>query len=441
MTRSVGSSTKDQGPRTKDSVQPEGSSVARLGRLAATLLFVLALAVRLGAIGYFGFSTIRFGDARAYLSAARALVETGHYPRATEPYYFRAPGYPFFLVAATLGHPERIAVSKVANAALGGVGVLLIALLSARLFRRRGLALATGAVAALHPGLISVATDIQSEPLFLVLLLAAGLFLIVAVDRPSSNLAVAAGLALALAALTRPGALVLLPLAAAPLFDRRYPMRARGHLAASALLGFVLGLAPWTARNALVYRELLPVNDAGGSSFYQGNSDWMVRFYELKSFSEYQEWSRAMFADLERQTRAIDASSGGSPGAKSRYFIRKTLEERRGDLAGWARLLLRKSWDWVRPYPNPLFWQRSVVWTTGILDALLMLLAILGFAVAPRPGVRFFLLVYLALTMVSHVVLIVVWRYRISYWDPVLILYGVFGAAWILENKAVRRLG
>src|SRR5262249_5616972 len=158
-------------------------------------------------------------------------------------------------------------------------------------------------------------------------------------------------------------------------------------------------------------------------------------------FSEYQEWSRAMFADLERQTRAIDASSGGSPGAKSRYFIRKTLEERRGDLAGWARLLLRKSWDWVRPYPNPLFWQRSVVWTTGILDALLMLLAILGFAVAPRPGVRFFLLVYLALTMVSHVVLIVVWRYRISYWDPVLILYGVFGAAWILEKKAVRRLG
>jgi 4-amino-4-deoxy-L-arabinose transferase-like glycosyltransferase len=416
-------------------------AIPRLGSRAATLLFLLALAARLVAIAHFGFSTVSFGDAPAYLSAARELVRTGSYPRATEPFYFRAPGYPFFLVAATLGHPERIAAAKVANAILGSASVLLLAALSARLFRRRALAVATGAAAALHPGFLFLSADVQSEPLFLLLLLGAGFLLLAAVDRPSSNLAVAAGLALALAALTRPSALALLPLAAAPLFDRRYPLRARGHLAASALLGFFFALAPWTLRNARVYHEFLPINDAGGSAFYQGNSDWMLRFYELQTPDQYKRWSQAMFADLERQTRAIDASSGGSPAAKSRYFVRKTFEERRGDPAGWARLLLRKAWDWLRPYPNPLFWPAGVVWAIGALYAVITLLAFVGLAVAPRPGVRLFVLAYLALTLASHVALIVVWRYRVPYWDPILVLYGVGGAGWLLGGKSRRALG
>ena len=402
--------------------------IPRLGTRAATLLFLLALAARLAAVAHFGFSTVRFGDAPAYLSAARELVRSGTYPRATEPFYFRAPGYPLFLVAATLGHPERIAAAKVANAILGSASVLLLAALSARVFRRRALAVATGAAAALHPGFLFLSADIQSEPLFLLLLLGSGFLLLAAVDRPSSNLAVAAGLALALSALTRPSGLVLLPLAAAPLLDGRYPLRARGHLAASALLGFFLALAPWTLRNARVYHEFLPFNDVGGSAFYQGNSDWMVRFYALQTPDQYRLWSRAMFADLERQTRAIDASSGGSPAAKSRYFVRKTLEERRGDPAGWARLLLRKAWDWLRPYPNPLFWPARVVWIVGVVYTVITILAVLGLLVAPRPGVRLFVLAYLAVTLTAHVALIVVWRYRIPYWDPVLILYSVFAA-------------
>src|SRR5439155_20452575 len=142
----------------------------------------------------------------------------------------------------------------------------------------------------------------------------------------------------------------------------------------------------------------------------QGNSDWMVRFYELKSLSEYNKWSAAMFADLERQTRSVQAVSSGSPSAKSRYFIRKAFEERRGDPAGWARLLLRKAWDWLRPYPNPLFWPARVVWTVGALYAVITILAVVGLVFAPRPGVRLFVLAYLAVTLASHVALIVVWR-------------------------------
>ncbi|HEY6148243.1 MAG TPA: glycosyltransferase family 39 protein, partial [Thermoanaerobaculia bacterium] len=347
---------------------------------------------------------------------------------------FRAPGYPVLLAAVTLGHPGSPwapAVAKGANAVLGALAALLIAAISARIFRRRGIAAVTGLAAAVHPGLVSLSADVESEPLFLVLLLSAGFLLLAAVDRPSSNLGVAAGIVLALAALTRPSALALAPFLAAPLFDRRYPLRARSHLAASGLLGFAIALAPWTLRNALVFHEFLPVNDAAGSAFYQGNSDWTVRFYALRTREEYTAWSRAMFTDLERETAELERA-GLSPGERSRHFLRKAVEERRRDPAGWARLLLRKAADFVRPGPSPMFWPRAVVLAVSFFGAAVSILAVIGLATATRRGAAAFAAAFLVATLALHVLLIVVWRYRIPYWDPVLLLYAVPGGAKIL---------
>lgn len=380
-----------------------------------------------------GWTRTDFGDGPAYLYAASEIVRTGHYPLATERYYFRAPGYPYFLAVVTLGQTDegRVAAAKAANALVGSLAPLLLAALSARVFRSRGIAIVTGLAAALHPGLVSLSMDVESEPLYLALLLAAGFLLLAASDRPSSNLAVVAGAALAFAALTRPTALVLAPFLAALLLDRRWPMRARAHLAASAFLGFALTLAPWTIRNAVLFHELLPVNDAAGSAFYQGNSDWAIRFYAIRSREEYLPWSHAMFADLDRQTAELESRGITSPGARSRAFFRKALAERHGDPSAWvwARLALRKTADFVRPWPNPLFWPRSVVAAVGILGALVTALAVLGFTRPERPGVRAFALAFLAVTLVVHVALIVVWRYRIPHWDPVFLLYAVPGGA------------
>ncbi len=397
-------------------------------------IFLLALAARLAAVTWAGWTSLAFGDAPAYLFAARELVRTGQYPVATEPFYFRAPGYPVFLAAVTLGRPDRVAVAKAANAALGASAALLLVALSARIFRRRSLAIATGIAAAVYPALVSLSTDVASEPLFLVLLLSAGFLLLASADRPSSNLALLAGAATAAAALTRPSALVLVPLLAAPLFDRRHPPRVRWHIAGSALVGFFLTLAPWTLRNALVFHELLPVNDAAGGAFYQGNSNWMVRFYEVRTPEEYAAWSRGMFADLERQTAALAAAGRTSPKERSRYFFAKGFAERSGDPAGWARLLLKKAQDFARPYPNPLFWPRPVVLGVGAAGTAATLLAFFGLAAARRGQVRNFALCVLAVSLAAHVALIVVWRYRIPYWDPILLLYAAPGGARLLSR-------
>jgi 4-amino-4-deoxy-L-arabinose transferase-like glycosyltransferase len=406
--------------------------VPRLGARTAILLFLLAVGVRLAATAFVGFSTVRFGDVRAYLGAAETLARTGHYPRQTDYHSFRAPGYPVFLVAATFGDPHRIALAKVANALLSGLSVLLLAALSAHLFRSRRVALGTGLAAALDPGLVLHATDIQSEPLFLVLLIAAVYALLGSADRPSSNLGVLAGVALALAALTRPSALALAPLLAAPLWDRRWPPRARLHLAGSALLGFVLALAPWTVRNALVYRELVPVNDFAGVNFYLGNSDLMVRFYRIRTREEYEGWIRDFGRVAEEKQAELEASGLTSPSQRTRAFFRMTLEERLRKPGESAVLFLRKSWDWLRPYPNPLFWPAGVVACVGLFYTVLSFLAAYGLLRSPRPGASFFAVALMTVTMAAHVAALVVWRYRIPYWDPVLLLYGVFGASRLL---------
>ncbi|MEO8189146.1 MAG: glycosyltransferase family 39 protein [Acidobacteriota bacterium] len=397
-------------------------------------IFLLALAARLAAVTWVGWTSVTFGDAPAYLFAARELVRTGQYPVSTEPFQFRSPGYPFFLAAATFGHPDSVPLVKATNALMGAAAMLVLLALSARIFRRRRVAIVTGVAAALYPTLISLSTDVASEPLFLLLLLSGGFLLLVAGDRPSSNLALLSGAVIAAAALTRPSALILVPLLATPVLDRRHPLRVRWHIAGSALLGCFLTLAPWTLRNALVFHEFVPVNDAAGLAFYEGNSDWMVRFYELNSREEYAAWSRAMFADLERHTSALAALGQTSPGERSRYFFSKAIEERSGNPVGWFHLLMRKSWDFLRPYPSPLFWPTTVVLTVGAAGTAATLLAILGFSGSRRRGVRLFSLAVLVLTFAAHVALIALWRYRIPYWDPILLLYAAPGGARLLSR-------
>jgi 4-amino-4-deoxy-L-arabinose transferase-like glycosyltransferase len=390
-------------------------------------IFLLALGVRLAATAVVGFSTPGFGDAGAYLFAASELAHHGRYPDRTEPFFFRPPAYPVFVVAATLGHPERVAFAKAANAALGAAAVLLLAILSARIFGRRPLAIATGLVASVHPSFVWLSTDVQSEPLFLVGLLLSGIFLLAAADGPSGARALLAGAFLGLAALARPSALALVPLLAAPLLDRRRPGAARRALAACALSGFVLSLAPWTLRNALQFRELIPVNDAAGVSLYAGNSAWTRSYYALRSKEEYARWLDQYDRDMRLRLARIEQGGAVSPGRRSAGFARMAIDEMRADPGGSLRLFLWKAWQWVRPHPTPWFWPLPVVVGIGSLYVLLYAFAARGLWLSPRRGVAAFCVAVLIVSMLVHVALQVVWRYRVPYWDPVLILYGVFG--------------
>ncbi len=180
-------------------------------------------------------------------------------------------------------------------------------------------------------------------------------------------------------------------------------------------------------RNAVVYHDFILVSDVGGTNTYVGNGESMRRFYDLRTREDYGRWAEDNDRALRQRMAQLSAEGLTTPAAVSRALLRETLADVAERPAWHARLLLRKAWDWLRPYPNPLFWPRAVVVGVGLFYAALYILAAVGLLRAPRRGVSLFAAGVLLLSMAAHVASIVAWRYRIPYWDPILILYGAFG--------------
>ena len=226
---------------------------------------------------------------------------------------------------------------------------------------------------------------------------------------------------------------MLAPLLLAPLGDRRYPFRARSHVALSALLGFGFALAPWVLRNAVVFRELILVNDGAGYVFYGRNSDAAIALAEARTRAEVD----AASAELERSREALIAALPpdirNSPGRLSRELFSAALRERMADPRPTNILLAWKARDWLRPWPDPRFWSRPAVVALGVLFGVLYLLAAAGLVRAERTGVRLFCLTFLAVTFGFHLVFETSWRYRAAYWEPLLLLYAVAGAVSLMR--------
>ena len=140
---------------------------------------------------------------------------------------------------------------------LGACTIVLVGLLGRRAGGER-LGLLAAGLCAVYPLMIAVDGALMSEtlygPLVAVALLAAWRML----DRPGPWIALATGAAIALAALTRSEALLLLVVLAWPAAWRGgagWPLRA-----ALATLACALVLAPWTIRNADRFGAFVPIS-------------------------------------------------------------------------------------------------------------------------------------------------------------------------------------
>jgi 4-amino-4-deoxy-L-arabinose transferase-like glycosyltransferase len=216
-------------------------------------------------------------DEREYLSLARSL-------RAGDGYVFdahllengvqpfgRAPGYPVFLAlvgggsAVTTSVPSSV---KIAQAIVGGLGILLIAGLARELAGDRASRLAAG-LAAVYPPLVWIAAYAFSEALFWPIgLLSAWLLGRAARHRSrAAATGLAAGLVAGVALLVRPMVVLFLPLTAAWLLWRR-----EWRLAMVFAAGAALVTVPWAVRTSLSHARFVPVASEGGVTFWTGNN-------------------------------------------------------------------------------------------------------------------------------------------------------------------------
>jgi 4-amino-4-deoxy-L-arabinose transferase-like glycosyltransferase len=194
-------------------------------------------------------------------------------PHGSGPTAYRPPLWPIVLGATyTLPRPagmSRWTAGRVIQAVLGTGIAALTGLIAAALWGPVTGLVAVGITAVFLP-LVLDGASLISEPLFVLLLLAAVLTVLRArqAERPA-RWAALAGAFVGLAALTRAnGPVIALPLMAAVWGARpRLSWRAAAPAAALAAAA-ILVVAPWTVRNAIVLHAFVPISTSGGNTLY-----------------------------------------------------------------------------------------------------------------------------------------------------------------------------
>ncbi|MBA2449361.1 MAG: glycosyltransferase family 39 protein, partial [Chloroflexi bacterium] len=204
------------------------------------------------------------GDTSQYYVPAAALLNGEGFPLPLK----RPPLYPLFMafVGWGLGPDLRglVAVQHVL-----GLGVALLAYGIGRLAFGRLVGLLSGLAAAVSGGLLIYEHYVLTEALFTFLLALAVFLSMLALRRDAVGWYVVSGLAIGLATLTRPHALVLLLLV--PLVALHYRRRGRPTLRAAVVAGAAAGLllVPWMARNLAVHGAFTLVGAAGQNLIFK----------------------------------------------------------------------------------------------------------------------------------------------------------------------------
>lgn len=210
------------------------------------------------------------GDPEEYYRAAVHILHGGYHDTGK---WLRPPVYPAFLALLLPLAGMHVAGALLLQACVLSVGTLAFYAFGKQLFGRTT-GLVTALLAALFVPLASYASSLYAEALFVTLLVAGLALLDRALARGSGRAAFWAGVTLALAALTRAVGLYLIPLAAVwvawQTWHRRSPGARQYRLAIFLLLGAMLVIGPWAARNYLVHGRVILSDTNGGISMWYG---------------------------------------------------------------------------------------------------------------------------------------------------------------------------
>ena len=255
------------------------------------LLTLAALAVRAGYLLLEPHCALT-GDEPSWIELGRQLARPAvAFSPLRSDLIFYPPVYPYFVGALfrLFGTMQAVLWAQVV---LGALLVPVVGRAAAHAVRPRA-ALLAAALAAFYPELVWYPSHYWSETVFLLLLWWAIERSLAADATGSWRTAACAGLLWGLTALTRELALYLVPIALVWMLRprglgaggaRAWLALSRPRLAAGGalLLATLLTVAPWTVRNAVVFRAFVPVSTMGGLNLWQGNTPLThLQIYEV----------------------------------------------------------------------------------------------------------------------------------------------------------------
>jgi hypothetical protein len=275
-------------------------------RAAAPAVFVLALVLRLAWVATLD-DGLAWPDEHEYVAIGRHLAAGDGFVASS---YRSAPVLPACLAVAFRLFGDGFLAARVGQAVLGALGCLLLVRIGA-LLATPAVGVLAGTLLALYPQHVYLAGVFYTSALE-TFFCAVVVWLAARVLRTPATLgsALACGVALGLATLTRPAYLLLAPVVAAVWWTASALPRGRAAAAVAALLvGAALMLLPWSVRNRSVYGRVVLVSSGGGITLWKGNNE----LSDGTSDDRFLGWGRPVW--LARRER-LDAAARTALDAK-----------------------------------------------------------------------------------------------------------------------------
>lgn len=203
---------------------------------------------------------------------ARALVFGDHLEHTT---YFRAPFYTWCLAGLYWVAGESLWVGRLFGVVVGLVSIVFTYLIGRRL-GGLSIGLIAAALHAVYPVAVYFEGELLLDPVFTLLLEISVYQFLGWLEQPRARTLAWSGIWLGLAAITRPTALVLLPIFLGVMLSR--PLRQRVEAGIWRQVGLLIGatalvIAPLTVRNLVVAHDPVLISSQGGINFFIGNNE------------------------------------------------------------------------------------------------------------------------------------------------------------------------
>jgi len=387
---------------------------------------------------------VTFGDASDYNAAAMSLLNEHRFPTSSSMPFFRAPFYPFFLSFLYIFSPQNYLMVKIVQVFLITITAYVLFKIAA-IFLPVRIALVAAAIFSLHPYFLLITTDLQTEPLFLFLTCISIYFLLKFRELKNRfEILFLSGLAIGCAILTRPVFIIFISLAMLWIFKIKAGFRF--FLKASFILLFAccLILTPWIIRNRILFKDFIFCNDAGGYNFFIANSRENYERLTTKDKSRFDYLNfKGLYVDKTRKQIALfeekNSYSKLTPKSKEGLWYMAGFSYIKNNKFQWFKLLLLKSWEYLRPYLHPMCYGRKEVVGSFFINTAIFLLGIAGLWSAfkdkkIRDYVLFFIL-YFVVFLIAHAVYISANRFRIVFMDPYMYIFASYAVVKLIENK------
>ncbi len=307
----------------------------------AAIIFIVALivrliyAVQLSVTPFFAHPIV---DAAFHDAWARDILDLG---AGHEGVFFRAPLYPYFLALIYRLSDGSYFAPRLVQSFLGALTAALTYLTAFQLTKRRAAGWFAGLGAALYGMLVYFDGELLVETLFIPLLLGSIYTYARLRAHPRSSALILPGLLLGLAAITRPSALILIPVF---LFDQLL-LKGSGGVALSRRLfraftwtaAVFLPILPVTWHNVYQGGDFVLIASSGGVNFYIGNNPQSDGMH-----SHFPDWGSNWDVPYASMQAYKAAGRILSPSEVSDYYFRegwRFITERPAEA---AKLLMRK---------------------------------------------------------------------------------------------------